>query len=217
MKPTISFFIILLLTSCSSTLRNELTLNCACSLTEYFVASTDSEDNNTKEFSFINSPLFDLDVPKEDFATSCAVLINLDSEIDSSSLIKINIIKDKKGRKKTVSYRYDIYELGKITPIYAEIRMIINAFVENVYKDQFQECYKYLGFEIESKEYQNMLNQFRAGLNDEYINTRVIAFDKKNEGYNIHGTVLTAVSHLKLFTMRFEKTNEGLKIVRFKF
>jgi len=217
MKQIVGVIFILIVTSCTSDVKDKLSINCLCSVTEYYSVSTDSEDNRTKEFSFTNSPVFKLGVPKEYFATSCAVLINNDSKIDSTTILKINLIKDKGGSEKSTFYRYDIYELGDISPKYFEILEIINHFVESIYSNQYQNCYKHVGFEIEKEKFKSVMDQVKAGLEKGYVDTRIVGFDKRKNNYSIYGGVYTDNEILDLFIMQFKETTEGLKIMSFEF
>ncbi|SMO94832.1 hypothetical protein SAMN06265379_1262 [Saccharicrinis carchari] len=217
MRLTLGLLLIFTITSCSSGIKTELSINCLCSVTEHYSISTDSEDNRTKEYTFTNSPIFKLGVPKEYFATSCAILINNNSKIDSTTILKINLLKDKGGSKENTFFRYDIYELGDISPKYFEMLEIMNHFVESIYSAQYQVCHQYIGFEFDKDNFDTVMNQIKEGLERGYVDTRIIGFDKHKDNYSIYGGIYTENKILDLFTMKFRETADGLKITSFKF
>ena len=209
--------ILVILTSCSSDGLKKLSTNCVCSVTEHFVASTDEEDNNTKEFSFLNSRIFGLGVSKESFALSSAILIKNGFEIDSASVIKISLVTENGNKKKTKSYLYTQEELEKLSPKYFEIETLINVFVNNIYTNKFSECKKQTEIEIEEEEFNKVMNQVTESLEEGYIDTRIIGYTVGESKYSIYGGVWTESEMLDLFTMDFKETDNGLKIIGFSF
>jgi len=217
MKFILGALVVFTISSCSSGIRNELSINCQCSVAEHYSVSTDSEDNRTKEFTFTDSPIFKFGVPEEYFATSCAVLINNDSKIDSTTFLKIILEKNKGGSKKNKSYKYDIYELSEISPKYFEILEITNDFVVGIYNKQYKKCYDYIGFEFDKEQLDLKIDSIRNELEQGYIETRIIGFDKRRDNYTTYGAIYTENQVLDLFIMHFNETKEGLRIKKFQF
>lgn len=207
-----------LFSSCSSKDKLEyLSKTCGCKITEHYSISTNKEDNNIKEFSFIDSPLFKEGVPKFDFAQSFAILINHDWGLDSTTVIKVTLLKNVSGENKTTSFEFDKKELEKMAPKYFESLALVNSFVENIYNDNYQECYKFLGFEIAESKFDDIMNQIKNGLEKGYVDTRIISFNKVWDTYKIYGVVLTEDNTIDLFRMELKETDNELKIFTFYF
>ncbi|NPD48256.1 hypothetical protein [Lentimicrobium sp. S6] len=191
------------LSSCSSSNLLDYSTTCLCKVTENFSASTDEEDNSTKEFIFTNSPLFKLGVLKYDFALNMAILINQDIKIDSLTTLKITV---DKGNSNIKSYKFYSSELKNMTPKHTEIHNIISSFVENTYTGDFHKCKENLGFDIEDEKLNSIMTKIKKGLNHEYVQTKMISFKKTRENiYHIYGGILTSDETLDLFKMQFKE------------
>ena len=217
MNKLIFAFILVAFSSCSSDKLTKLSINCGCRVSEHFVTSTDEEENNTKEFSFTNSRIFDFGVSKESFALSSAIIIKNDFDIDSTSLIKISLVNENGNYKKTKSYTYTQEKIEKLSSKYFEIEALINDFVENIYKNKYRECQKLTNIEIEKKEFDSIMNKVIKGLEKGYIDTRIVGYSVENSEYSINGGVWTENEILDLFRMNLKETDNGLKIIAFDF
>ena len=209
--------IVIATTSCSNGKLTKLSINCLCSVSEHFVASTDEEDNHTKEFSFTNSKLFTYGVDKEDFALSSAILIKNEFEIDSASVIKISLVTENGNKKKTKSFTYEQERIEQLSPKYYEIETLINEFVSNIYANNFSECRKLTDIQIEEEEFNSIMRQVLEWLEKEYIDTRIVGYSISELGYEINGGVWTTNEILNLFTMTLKEADDGLKIIAFSF
>jgi hypothetical protein len=210
--------LLIIFTSCSSDGLKKLSINCLCSVSAHYVASTDEEDNNTKEFSFTNSRVFDFGVRKESFALSSAILIKNDFDIDSSSVIKVSLVKDNgSGNKKTQSFTYEQNEIKKLSPKYFEIEGLINDFVKNIFENKYSECQKLTDINIDAEKFNSIIDNVFKGLEKGYIDTRIIGYTVGESEYLIDGGVYTENKMLDLFTMNFKETDKGLKIIAFNF
>lgn len=218
LKILISLIIIITISSCSPSDRLiKLTEICICEVSEHYIVSTDKEDNQTKGFSFTDSPLFEYNVPRAEFALSTAILINRDWNMDSLTIIKISIIEDVSGDNDPISYKYDHYELEKLTPKYFEILDLINLFVRNAYYEEYQECKNLTEINIEEDKFNSIMDQVKIGLESEYIDTRIVSYKKAKGIYKIYGGIWSKNETLDLFKMQLKDTKNGLKILTFEF
>ena len=217
MKKSVYLFIILttILLSCSTGYLNKYVELCGCEVTEHFIASTDNEENSTKEFTFKGSPLFEYGIEKYGFALNMSLLINQDLNIDSLTLLRITI---EKGNSKVKSYEFDYYELNRLKPRYEAIHKIAESFVENIYSGDFHANKEYLGFEMENSEYNEIMTSIQNDLEHDYLETKMMSFEKgKGQVYNIFGAVRTKDETLDLFKMQLIKEEEVYKITEFTF
>ena len=218
MKKSVIIYIglIFILISCSKNKLNEVVEMCICDVTEHYIASTDEVENKTKVFTFKNSPVFELGVSKKSFATSAALYLNRNWDLESFPYIKINI-QDSKSSTQTTAFEYSQAELNKLTPDYLRILDFINSFVSNIYQKNYQETKRFVDVEMDLKEFSTIIDQVRTGLEDDYINTKIVGYNKKDSIYNIYGGVWTKNETLDLFRMTLKNTNEGLMITSFEF
>ena len=218
MNKLITGILLIAITSCSSDGLKKLSINCICSVSSHFVASTNEEDNQTKEFSFTNSRLFDLGVDKQSFALSSAILIENDFDIDSSLVIKVSLVTDNgNGEKETTSYTFEQSEIRKLSSRYFEIESLINVFVKNIYERNFKECKKLTDIDIETEEFDSVMDKVLQGLEKGYIDTRIIGYTIGVSEFFIIGGVYTENKTLDLFTINLKETDNKLKIIGFNF
>ncbi len=204
-----------LLLSCSTEKLNKYVEICGCEVTEHFIASTDNEENSTKEYTFSGSPLFKYGIPKYDFALNMAIIINQELIIDSLTILRITVEKE---NSKIKSYEFDYYELNRMTPKHTRIHKIISSFVENIYKGEYQKCREYIGFDIDDSKYNSIMTSIHNDFENGYIDTKIVSFKKaKAKVYNIHGAVWTKDETLDLFSMQLIEREEGFKIIEFAF
>jgi hypothetical protein len=207
-----------LLDSCSSDRLKSFTEICICEVTEHYIISTDNDENSIKEFSFTGSPIFDFNVSRYNFALSMAILINRDLQIDSSTIIRISIIKNLDNDDNSKSYEFDYYELKRISPKYFELADFISLFVENAYNTDFKECRKMMELDIDNTKFNSIMNNVKNGLEQNYINTRIVSYKKTKSGiYKIYGGVWSENETLDLFRIQLKDTENGLKITEFEF
>lgn len=195
-----------------------MSINCLCGFTSHYNLSTNEEDNLVKEFSFKNSKLFGQGVPEEGFATSSAILIKRDLETDPQSIIKINLISDSgKEKQGTTFYEFTPTEIEKIAPKYFQLADLATDFVESVYKNNYQEAYKLVSIDADQNRFNSIVTEIKSGLENDYVDTRIVSFEEYNGGYRVYGGVYTENEVLDLFVMHFKDTGSGLKIVGFEF
>ncbi|MFD2245524.1 hypothetical protein [Pontibacter ruber] len=207
-----------LLLSCSSDKMQYFSINCLCVFTATYTASTNDEDNRTKEFSFTNSPLFSYGVPKEDFARGSALQIKQRLEVDSLSSIKIKLVSDKEnGKSHATSFEYSHAELAQLAPKFSEISELVRPFVEHVYADNSQAAYSLVANDVDQEQFNAVFDEIKSGLDEGYVDTRIVSYEATKDGYFIFGGVYTENEVLDLFQMELKDTKEGLKIVWFKF
>ncbi|WP_066627633.1 hypothetical protein [Labilibacter marinus] len=217
MNKLIIGFLLIAFTSCSSDKLSKLSINCICRVSEHSVSSTDEKDDNIKEFSFTNSPLFNHGIDKQGFALSSAILINNEYEIDSTSVIKISLINDKEGKKKTFEYSFTSKEIEEKSTKYFQIEALINEFVSNMYAKNYSVCKTLTNFETKDEEFHELMSKVSEGLDEGYIDTRILNYSVGRLGYEIHGGIWTKSKKLNLFRMQFEAINDDVKISFFNF
>ncbi|MEP4531492.1 MAG: hypothetical protein ABJ004_00290 [Cyclobacteriaceae bacterium] len=210
-------FITLVFSGCSSGKLSELTEICICEVTEHYVTSTDELENRTKELSFINSPVFELGVSKSDFATSAAILFNRKTELDSGSILQVNLVEEVGTNNRTTSYEFELDEIDSATPPYLETLELINSFVKNIYENNIDVCQNHLAQEIEEERLSSILANVRNDLEEGYLNTKIVGYRKNNELTEIYGGVWTENETLDLFRMTLNDTEDGQKILSFEF
>lgn len=207
-----------LLLSCSSDKMQFFSINCLCVFTTTYTASTNDEDNQTKEFSFTNSPLFGNGVPKEDFARGSALQIKQRLEVDSLSRIKIKLVSDNgNGESDATSFVFSHAELARLAPKFSDVSEVVSNFVKHVYSEDKQAAYGLVAIEEDQEQFNVVLNEVKNGLDEGYIDTRIVSYEATRDGYFVFGGVYTENKVLDLFQMELKDTKEGLKIVWFKF
>lgn len=93
----------------------------------------------------------------------------------------------------------------------------VNAFIENIYKKDDKAAFKLVSIEENQQEFNAILNQVRSGLEEGYIDTRIVSFKVTEGGYFVTGGVYTENETLDLFVMQLKDTGETLKIIAFSF
>ncbi len=208
-------FIVFSLFSCSTDNLNKYVEICGCEVTEHFIASTENEENSTKEFTFSRSPLFNYGIKKYAFSLNMAIIINQELNIDSLTILRISV---KKENSDITSYEFDFYELSRMTPKHNAIHNIANSFVESIYNGDFQKSRNYLGFDIDDSKFNSIMTSIQNDLENGYIDTKLVSFESaKGKVYNIYGAVLTEDKTLDLFRMQFIEKEESFKIIEFTF
>jgi len=221
MKKLFLGLFLVLITSCSlGTIEDlrELVTNCLCTVNVNLETLANKEKGSIKEFSFINSKLFDLGISKEDFALSSAILINNYYEIDSGQIIKVNIVKDSGDMNKdTTTYTYEQSVIEEQSPKYFEIETIINDFVKNIYQGNFYKCKMLTDIPVATEEFNLEMTKIFGSLEKGYINTKIFSYKVEEKVYHIYSGIFTENDMIKLYTMAFKETENGLKIIAFEF
>lgn len=190
---------------------------CLCNLTEHYASSTNEIENRKKEFSFADSQLFDFGVSKDDFARSAALSIYQNWDLDPLAIIIINLVKDPDGKNRITTYEYGQKTLKKKIADYTETLSLINSFVEDIYLGKYEACENKVDSDIGSSEFNSILEKVRSGLEEDYVNTRIVSYKKVKSTINIYGGVWTKNETLDLFRMTLKATEEGLRITSFEF
>lgn len=94
---------------------------------------------------------------------------------------------------------------------------MINSFVDNIYQSKYEECKAQSDIDIEDNEFKSIMKSVRDGLEDGYINTRIVSYKKEKNMISIYGGVWTKNEILDLFQMQLKDTENGLRIVSFGF
>lgn len=203
--------------SCAPKRLTEFTEMCICEVTEHYTASTDELESRMKEFSFVNSPVFDLGVSEESFATSTAILFNQKWDLDSMSIININLVKESEGGNKIVTYEFGQRQLNKMSQDYSKTLVLVNSFVDNIYQGNYEQCKSVVDAEMDSTGFNAIMDKVRSGLEEDYIDTRIVGYNRKKNICNIYGGVWTKNETLDLFRMQLKETENGLRILSFEF
>ncbi|HSH50316.1 MAG TPA: hypothetical protein VK982_01190 [Bacteroidales bacterium] len=221
MKKLFLGLFLLLITSCS--LDNidglmKLSKNCLCNVNANLDAITNKEKGAIKEFSFINSDLFELGISKDNFALSAAILINNYFEIESGQIIKVNIVEDRSVmNKETTTYTYQQCEIEELSPKYFEIETMINVFVQNIYQENFYKCKMLTDIPVKTEEFNLLMAKIFGSFEKGYIDTKILSYKVEKKAYQIYGGIYTENDMIKLFDMAFKETYNGLKIIAFEF
>jgi hypothetical protein len=221
MKKLFWGLLLLLTTSCS--LDNidglmKLSNNCLCKVNANLDAIASKEKGSVKEFSFINSKLFDLGISKENFALSAAILINNYFEINPGQIIKVNLVEDRGDmNKKITTYTYEQSEIEKLSTKYFKIETMINVFVQNMYQENFYKCKMLTDIPVETEEFNLIMSKIFGSLEKGYIDTKILSYKVEEEAYHIYGGIYTENDMIKLFDMAFKETPNGLKIYALEF
>ncbi|GJM61209.1 hypothetical protein [Persicobacter diffluens] len=203
---------VLILSSCRSDERRELSTHCFCTVTEHYAVSTNQDDNITKEYTFKDSQLFDFGVARKDYALSAALFLYSKLDTLSYQNLKLNFIKTGKSEK---TYFYSIEELAKNYDTYANIRGVANQFVRAIYDQRYHDCYEKLSPEIPEDEVKTILAKVSAGLDENYLTTEIVSFKQSADMIDIFGLNKTHEEKGELFKMSFKR--EGLEIIAFEF
>lgn len=221
MKKLFWGLFLLLITSCSLNKIDglmKLSKNCLCNVNTNLDKLTSKEKGAVKEFSFINSDLFDFGISKENFALSSAILINKYFEIESGQIIKVNIVEESEDKnKKITTYTYEQDEIDELSPNYFKIKTIINEFAKNLYQENFYKCKMLTDIAVGTEEFNLLMTKIHGSLEKGYIDTKILSYKVKEEAYHIYGGIYTENNTLKLFDMAFKETANGLKIIAFEF
>jgi len=221
MKKLFLGLFLVLITSCSIDTIKDLTKlakNSLCTVNVNLETLANKEKGSIKEFSFINSELFDLGIPTEDFALSSAILINNYFEIGSEQIIKVNLVKDSGDMNKdTTTYTYEQSVIEEQSPKYFEIETIINDFVKNIYQGNFYKCKMLTDISATTEEFNLLMTKIFGSLEKEYIDTEIFSYKVEEKVYHIYSGIFTENDILKLFRMAFKETENGLKIIAFEF
>jgi len=221
MKKIFLGLLLLLVASCSIDKIDglmKLSKTCLCNINVKLDAIASKEKGAIKEFSFINSDLFDLGISKENFALSAAILINNYFEIDSGQIIKVNLVKDSGDmNKKITTYTYKQSEIEKLSPKYFIIETMINVFVQNMYQENFYKCKMLTDIPVETEQFNLLMSKILGSLEKGYIDTKILSYKVEEEAYHIYGGIYTENDMIKLFDMAFKETPNGLKIIAFEF
>jgi len=221
MKKIFLGLLLLLVASCSIDKIDglmKLSKTCLCNINVKLDAIASKEKGAIKEFSFINSDLFDLGISKENFALSAAILINNYFEIDSGQIIKVNLVEDRGDmNKKITTYTYEQSEIEKLSTKYFKIETIINVFVQNIYQENFYKCKMLTHIPVETEEFNSLMAKIFRSLEKGYIDTKILSYKVEEEAYHIYAGIYTENDMIKLFDMAFKETPNGLKIIAFEF
>lgn len=202
--------------SCSSEKMEYLSINCVCAFSEHYGYTTNKSESQIKEFSFVNSRLFTMGVPQESFATSSAILINKKWDLDSAAIIQIKLVDKTGNNEEHTSFDYSPSELDNLSSKYFQIMDLASVFVEGIYSKKYDQCSTMVIHDLERDKFIAVLNEVRSGLEEKYLDTRIVSYEAINDEYQIFGGVNTAKG-LDLFKMNLKDTNQGLKIVSFSF
>jgi len=212
---------LLLIASCSIDKIDglmKLSKNCLCNVNTNLDKLTSKEEGAVKEFSFINSDLFDFGISKEDFALSSAILINNYFEIDPGQIIKVNIVEESgEMNKKITTYTYEQAEIDELSPNYFKIETIINDFAKNLYQENFYKCRMLTDISVSTKEFNLLMTKILGSLEKGYIDTKILSYRVEEETYHIYGGIYTENDMIKIFDMTFKERANGLKIIAFEF
>ena len=223
MKKIILGLLLLLAASCSLNKIDglmKLSKNCLCNVNTNTDKLASKEEGAVKEFSFINSDLFDFGISKENFALSSAILINNYFEIEPGQIIKVNIVEESGDKnKKITTYTYEQGEINELSPNYFKIETIINEFSKNLYQENFYKCKMLMLTDIrmENEEFNLLMSKILGNLEKGYIDTNILSYKVEEETYHIYGGIYTENDMIKIFDMAFKETTSGLKIIAFEF
>lgn len=221
MKKIILALLLLLAASCSLHKIDglmKLSKNCLCNVNTNLETLASKEKGAVKEFSFINSDLFDFGISKKNFALSSAILINNYFEIDPGQIIKVNIVEESgEMNKKITTYTYEQSEIEELSPNYFKIETIINEFVKNLYQENFYICKLLTNVPVGTEEFDLVMTKIHRSLKIGYIDTKILSYRVEEEAYHIYGGIYTENDMIKLFDMAFKETPNGLKIIAFEF
>ena len=220
MKKTLFGLLLLLAASCSLNKIDglmKLSKNCLCNVNTNLDKLAGKEKGAVKEFSFINSDLFDFGISKENFALSSAILINNYFEINPGQIIKVNIVEESEDKNKRITtYTYEQAEIDELSPNYFKIETIINEFAKNLYQENFNKCRMLTGVSVSTEEFNSILTKIFGNLEKGYIDTKILSY-RVEEEYHIYGGIYTENDMIKIFDMTFKETPNGLKIIAFEF
>ncbi|MFP4024905.1 MAG: hypothetical protein ACLFVR_10285 [Thiohalospira sp.] len=221
MKKFFLGLLLLLAASCSINKIDgimKLSKTCLCNINVKLDAIASKEKGAIKEFSFINSDLFDFGISKENFALSAAILINNYFEIDSGQIIKVNLVEERGDmNKKITTYTYEQSEIEKLSTKYFKIETMINVFVQNMYQENFYKCKMLTNIPVETEEFNLVMSKIHGSLEKGYIDTKILSYKVEEEAYHIYGGIYTENDMIKLFDMAFKETPNGLKITAVEF
>ncbi|MGM0407981.1 MAG: hypothetical protein ACQERU_08350 [Bacteroidota bacterium] len=221
MKKIILGLLLLLAASCSLNKIDslmKLSKNCLCNVNTNTDKLASKEKGAVKEFSFINSDLFDFGISKKNFALSSAILINNYFEINPGQIIKVNIVEESGDKnKKITTYTYEQGEIDDLSPNYFKIETIINEFAKNLYQENFNKCRMLTGVSVSTEEFNSILTKIFENLEKGYIDTKILSYRVEEEAYHIYGGIYTENDMIKIFDMAFKETESGLKIIAFEF
>src|SRR5690606_10106535 len=113
------------------------------------------------------------------------------------------------------TYEFNHSELKKMTPDYSKTLEFINSFVNYIYQKNYEKTKNAVDIDMDLKEFSSIIDQVRNGLEDDYVDTKIVSYNKIDSVYNIYGGVWTMNETLDLFQMTLKDTNNGLKITSF--
>lgn len=219
MKLKILSYILLIgiISSCNPTdnlVLVNLTSNCKCKVSYHFKKSIGIKSkNNTDEFDFINSPIFKIGVPKQNFALSSAILLQDAYSFDNTKRIKINLIND----EKTTYYIFDNEELDNFSSDYFKILNLSKNFISSLHNGNYNEVFQLIYHDIDKNKLNNILKKINEKLNYEYKDVKIVGYSFNELEYIIQGGIYDSDRTLNLFNISFIKIDDTLKINSFEF
>lgn len=204
----------LLLNSCSPNELELLSIHCLCVVDEHFGASTNSEDNSIKKYTFTDSRLLDRGVPINDYALGAAMFIYPSLDTTRYQQLKLNFVNNGKAEK---SYTFLKKDLLKYWPMYAQIESTVNEFIADIYDHNDTGCYSKTITDISEDEFSNVLNKVRQDLYEDYKTTEIASYKIDKTEYHIYGAILNPENKTYLFKMSLKEVKGELKIISFEF
>lgn len=184
-----------------------------------------SRDETTEKpfhkFIYKGSPVFNYGVTRRAFANSEVIKICDSWDLDLSSSIQINIVKDTIDN--TVNFTTVDYKANQMTDYisdYRSIENLLNDFVSNIYQDNYISCHELTSRQIEIDEFSDMLKNAKQSFFGEYESTIIIGYDiEENDGkiYKISGGVMSKSTDIYLFRALIRKHNEEFIISKISF
>lgn len=200
---------------------NELSKRCLCSVNYEMTSSDETSKNPFHKFIYKGSPVFNYGVSRRAFANSEVIKICDSWDIDLSSSIQINIVKDTVDN--TVNFTTVDYKANQMTDFISDYRSItnlLNDFISNIYQGNYISCHELTSKQIQIDEFSETLEDAKQSFFGDYESTIIVGYDiEENNGkvYTVSGGVMSKANDIYLFSAQIRKHDDKFKISEISF